>query len=56
MSAVLGAIGLTQEEAMGTLRLSTGRYTTKEDVERALEKHKCNMGKRYVEVFESEVK
>ena len=29
---------------------------TKEDVERALEKHKCNMGKRYVEVFESEVK
>jgi len=27
---------------------------TKEDVERALEKHKCNMGKRYVEVFESE--
>ena len=35
MSAVLGAIGLTQEEAMGTLRLSTGRYTTKEDVERA---------------------
>ena len=28
---------------------------TKEDVERALEKHKCNMGKRYVEVFESDV-
>ena len=29
---------------------------SEEDVQKALEKHKCNMGKRYIEVFESKVK
>ena len=28
---------------------------SEEDVQKALEKHKCNMGKRYIEVFESKV-
>ena len=35
MSATLAAIGLTPEEAAGTVRLSVGWYTSEEDVDRA---------------------
>eukprot|EP00887_Chlorella_sp_A99_P007572 scaffold28.g7572.t1 len=37
VSAVLVAMGLPQELGVGTLRLSTGRHTTQEDVRRAAE-------------------
>ncbi|MGZ3745408.1 MAG: cysteine desulfurase family protein [Pseudobdellovibrionaceae bacterium] len=36
-SPVLRAIGLSSQEAQGTLRLSLGRWTTQEELERALE-------------------
>lgn len=35
MSATLSAMGVSESKARGTLRLSTGMYTTAEDVERA---------------------
>ena len=37
ISAVLQAIHLPEEFAVGTLRLSVGRHTTAEDVEAAVE-------------------
>ncbi|MBS1970850.1 MAG: cysteine desulfurase [Bdellovibrionales bacterium] len=37
VSPMLVALGLTPEEAQGTLRLSLGRWTTKEDLDTAIE-------------------
>jgi cysteine desulfurase len=37
VSATLAAMGVTPERAMGTVRLSTGRLLTKEQVDRAIE-------------------
>lgn len=37
VSPVLKALGLTSEEAQGTLRLSLGRWTTREELDTALE-------------------
>lgn len=35
ISGVLGAMGLSKKEAMGTVRLSIGRFTTKEEIAHA---------------------
>lgn len=37
VSPVLAAMGVPPEQAAGTLRLSTGRYTTQRDVDRAVQ-------------------
>jgi cysteine desulfurase len=37
LSAVLKAIGVREEEGKGTIRFSLGRYTTKEDIDHAVE-------------------
>ena len=37
MSSVLKAMGVPEEYAFGTIRLSTGRYTTPEEIDRAAE-------------------
>ncbi|MBT2134284.1 cysteine desulfurase [Croceibacterium sp. LX-88] len=40
-SRILSAIGLTQEQARGSIRLGFGRYTTLEELERAAELVNC---------------
>jgi cysteine desulfurase len=37
VSPMLVALGLTPEEAQGTLRLSLGRWTTREELDTAIE-------------------
>lgn len=49
ISATLAAMKVPQEYAMGTLRLSVGRYTTKNEIEQAIEEIKTAVTKLRVE-------